>query len=476
MKHVEKTTTSPSMAVTTEQELPDALRASWLKAVSAMQLRNYKYVLQLVPPILKVAPNFLPARQLARKAAAALQSGKKTLFGMSGGSLAALKLAPQVKKDPAAALVAIEEELADDPHSPQLNGLLKEAALALNMPETAAFALETILEGNPKDTKTLHELAQLHMQYDQPEKAAEVFNKILEINPSDLIAAKGAKDAAARITIQKGGWDSEQTTYRELIRDKEQAVSLEQQARVVRSEEMIDRQLAELHQQVEAQPQSIELSRRIAELYEQKGDLGSAIQWFDYAYQLGGGADLALARKSSELKLKQFSEAIEQWQAYLDSHPGEEEAANARAQLEELKRQRDEFRLQDAQQRVEKYPTDLQFRYELGEIYFQVGRPQDAIPELQRARQNPNVRLRASFMLGRCYEAKGLLDLAAKTLSEAASEIPTMDSLKKDILYTLGLIYEKSGQRENYLDCMKKIYEVDYGYRDVAPRVEGAAG
>jgi len=67
-----------------------------------------------------------------------------------------------------------------------------------------------------------------------------------------------------------------------------------------------------------------------------------------------------------------------------------------------------------------------------------------------------------------------MFDLAAKTLSDAAGELTAMDAVKKDVIYNLGLVYEKMGQAEKSVDCMKQIYEVDYGYRDVAPRVEGS--
>jgi hypothetical protein len=47
-----------------------------------------------------------------------------------------------------------------------------------------------------------------------------------------------------------------------------------------------------------------------------------------------------------------------------------------------------------------------------------------------------------------------------------------MDGTKKDIIYNLGQVYERMGDKEKSLDCMKEIYEVDYGYLDVARRVE----
>jgi hypothetical protein len=49
-----------------------------------------------------------------------------------------------------------------------------------------------------------------------------------------------------------------------------------------------------------------------------------------------------------------------------------------------------------------------------------------------------------------------------------------MDATKTEIVYNLGIVYDKMGEREKSLNCMKQIYEVDYGYKDVADRVESS--
>jgi hypothetical protein len=61
-------------------------------------------------------------------------------------------------------------------------------------------------------------------------------------------------------------------------------------------------------------------------------------------------------------------------------------------------------------------------------------------------------------------------------LEEAASEITSMDAMKKEIVYNLGIVYEEMGEAEKSIGAMKGIYESDYGYRDVAARVESAYG
>jgi hypothetical protein len=49
-----------------------------------------------------------------------------------------------------------------------------------------------------------------------------------------------------------------------------------------------------------------------------------------------------------------------------------------------------------------------------------------------------------------------------------------MDAMKKEIVYNLGLTYERTGDQEKSLACMKQIYEVEHGYKDVATRVESS--
>jgi len=463
------------MAVKTEKDLPEPHRSTWLKALSATQLRNYGYAVQLLQTVLKTHPDFLAGRQLLRKAALAKNAGKKSMLsGLSSASFSTMKAQGLIKKDPVAAMDAVEKILESEPYSPQANMLLRDAALAANLPEVAAFALETIIEGNQKDTKTMHELAKHYVQFGQPDKAVEVYTAINVIIPNDLTAVKGGKDAAAANSMLRGGWEREDTTYRDLIKNKEEAISLEQQGRVVRSEDMIEHLLVDLHAAAEADPTSVDNSRKIAELYNQKGDLASAEQWYTYAASLTGNSDLAMLRKAADLRIKQFDMAIAARQEILEATPDVPEAAQYLEEIESFVIQRAELLLSDARGRVEGNPTDLQARFELGENLVTAHKYQEAIPELQKARNNPNVRIRSMGLLGQCFMARTMYDLAAQTLSEAAAELPAMDATKKDIIYTLGLVYEKMSRLDDSITQMKLIYSVDYGYRDVAARVEGS--
>jgi tetratricopeptide (TPR) repeat protein len=239
--------------------------------------------------------------------------------------------------------------------------------------------------------------------------------------------------------------------------------------------ESLDQQIAETYVLHQAQPENVDLARRLGTLNEQKDEIEAATAWYQYAADLTKGSDAGLVRKVSDLRMKRFEHEIAEHEEFLSIHgTGGELYAKKSEELRVAKQKRVEILIGNAHQRVERNPTDLQLRFKLGEHLVNAGHFREALPELQRARQNPNARLKAMNLLGRCYSELGMLDLAMKQLEEASKEILSMDAMKKEIVYNLGLVYERTSEREKSLLCMKQIYEADYGYKDVAARVESS--
>src|SRR5581483_3470327 len=195
------------MAVKTEKELSETQRAHWLKAVAAIELRNFGYAISLLQGILRHAPEFLTGRQLLRRAEVARKrAAKKAFFNVSTAPIAVMKAQREVKKDPKNAILLIEKVLEDDPYNKQANLVLKEAAVAAGWPEIGVFALRTLLEESPKDVKVLHELGRLYHAMELSNEEVEVYNEITAIDPLDAEAVRLGKDAAARASMTTGGW------------------------------------------------------------------------------------------------------------------------------------------------------------------------------------------------------------------------------------------------------------------------------
>jgi tetratricopeptide (TPR) repeat protein len=463
------------MAVKTERELNETQRALWLKTLAAVELRNFGYAISLLQGILKQEPQFLTARQLLRRAEVAKQkSGKKSFFNISTAPIAVMKAHREIKKAPQRAVEMIEKVLEEEPYNRQANLTLKEAAVAAGWPEIGVFALRTLLEENPRDVKLLHELGQLYHQTGQNNEEVEIYNRISEIDPLDAAALRLGKDASARASISTGGW-AQAESYRELIKDKDVAVSLEQQRRMQLTGEALERQIAELQTRQQTEPQNIDVARRLGALCEQKDDIEAATKWYQRAVDLTGGSDAGLIRKVSDLKMRGAERDIAAHEEFLAGHQ-KKDAVHAKKteELQAAKKKRAGILIEETKKQLERNPTDLQVRFELGEHLVSGQRFREAVPELQRARQNPNARLKAMNLLGVCYRELGMLDLAMKQFEDAAKEILLMDRMKKEIVYNLGIVYEKMREREKSLNCMKQIYEADYGYKDVAERVESS--
>ena len=463
------------MAVKTEKELNETLRSQWLKAVAAIELRNFGYAISLLQDVLRKEPEFLTGRQLLRRTEVSKsKAAPKSRFNISTALIAVMKAQREIKKDPRRTVEMIEKILEEEPYNRQANLVLKEAAVAAGWPEIGVFALRTLLEGNPRDVKVLHELGRLYHELGQNEDAVEAYSRISEINPLDAEALRLGKDASARASMASGGW-TQAASYRDVLKDKEMAVSLEQQSRMKLSDESLDQQIAETYAAHQAQPENVDLARRLGALNEQKNDFESAISWYQYAADLTKGTDAGLVRRVSDLRMKSFEREIAEHEQFLSAHgPDHELYATKNEALRNAKKKRVEILIADARERVARNPTDLQLRFELGEHLVNASEFREAVPELQRARQNPHMRLKAMNLLGRCYSELGMFDLAARQLEEAAKEIVVMDATKKEIVYNLGSVYERMGEREKSLQCMKQIYEADYGYKDVAERVESS--
>src|ERR1043166_2012957 len=89
------------MAVKTEKELSETQRNLWLKAVTAVELRNLGYAISLLQEILKQEPQFLMGRQLLRRTEVTKnRSTKRSFFNISTAPIAVMKAQREIKKDP----------------------------------------------------------------------------------------------------------------------------------------------------------------------------------------------------------------------------------------------------------------------------------------------------------------------------------------------------------------------------------------
>jgi len=452
-----------------ESKLPQNIKALWLKALSAVETNNHEYAASLLHAVLKEAPDYLEGRKTLRKCQIQLNKGKKKggLFGSKGGGFSSMKIGSQAKKEPAAAVIAIEKELDKDPFNEQLNELLFDTFMRLNMLDSASFALETVRKGHPENTKLLHKLAEHYLARDMPTEASEVYADIVKRDATDSAAIKGSKDATARASMKKQRWEDAENA-RDVMKDEAGMQELEAASRAGMTRDQLEAKRDRLIEKYNDNPNHLLTVKDLAAVFEQLEDWPNASTFFDWAHQLSSG-DIALANKASIMRDRAAEFVLHQLHQAAEADP---ENTDLRREYDEKRAARLAEQIEIARKRVDQNPTDPQLRFEYGQALYFAGHYGDAIPQLQQATRNPHIRTRVLLMLGRTFRAKNMFDLAIKQLSDALADLHAMDNVKKEVLYEKGLIHDGMGDKSAALECFKQIYEVDYGYLDVAKRVE----
>ena len=453
------------ITIVSDRELPSAEIGLWMKAQQAVEAQNYKYAVSILRTLIKRVPGFLTGRKVLRACEVKItpEAGRRSSL-FTGVRLTT------TRKDPETTITTIEDELEKDPYSIPANETLFAAATDLGLAEMAAFALETICQGQPNPKKHLHLLANHYIKNEQFSEAAETYRRVLKLDRTDPVAMRGEKDCAARASMRQGNWEGS-GDFRTKMKNQNATAELESADKVGLTRAEMEARLAQLSQEYASDNTNLQVVKGIASIYEQMEDYANAYSFYAYAFQLSGNTDFSINEKAMEMREMTMQAELAYYEQVLAADPNNEEA---KAALAQRKKEIAIAVVADAKARVDANPTDAALQLKYGQALYDAEQYSEAIPALQRARNNPNLRIKAMLVLGRCYAAKNMSDMAIRQLEDACAEHTGMDDTKKDLLYLIGDLYSQVGNKEKALENFKKIYEVDYGYKDVANRVESA--
>ncbi len=455
------------MAITKASDLPKKSQDLFQKAMSAMERDNLHYAIDIFSSLLELHPHALEIREMLRAAEIKQLHGRKrnqftNILAYVSGAGNVLAITGSLKNKPAKSLKAAEGLLKKDPLNKYFLALHARAAIAADIPEAAIHSLKLAHETYPKDANILSRLAEAYQNINNTSQAKICYEKLVHLRPNDPKAIKAFKDACARETMDKGGWE-ESEDYRGVLKDKDEAVLLEQDAKSMKSEKDVESLIKENEERMQAEPANVTIRRALAELYAKTNRFEDALSVLDDAQKLTGGGDPQVDRAITLIKTRQFEHLVEKAR-----EAGDEE------QVAKLEAEQEEFIYEDLKDRVRRYPNDLQLKYEYGMQLFKRDMITEAIQQFQLSQRNPQRRIRSLYYLALCFKEKNQFDIAAEQLEKASEELSTMDETKKDIIYELGLLHEAMGNKEKAVEYFKKIYAVDIGYREIAAKIESS--
>jgi tetratricopeptide (TPR) repeat protein len=311
-------------------------------------------------------------------------------------------------------------------------------------------------------------LAEAYIAAKMHKEAVRVADELLKVRPQDGDALALMRKASVAQTMDKGNWES-QSSFRAKLKDENLATSLEQASKVVTSSEMTERLIAEAKDRLALQPENLNHYRAVIEGYRRLDNPAAALEYVKIARQLPTAmGDATLEKLQSDLVVAVLENKLKAATEAAAAAPADETAkkavADARAQLTKVK-------LDDARSYVERYPNDYAARFTLANLLYDAGDYQAAIGNYQQAQKSPKVRIAALGGMGRALKARKMYDLAVQQFQTAKAELPTMDDLKKDIIYQLAECYEGMGRQEDAINEFKLIYSEDIGFRDVADKI-----
>ena len=431
----------------------------------ALETGRYELAVDMLMEAVAAAPDVLETRKLLRAAQIAnfRKNGKAGFGAKLGYMMARQKIMALVKKGKGEeAMAEAEKLLCQNPLDADNIEAAVKAAEAAGRADHAAVSIEAAYECSNKDTSLLERVATYYTMAKRWDKARDAYRKLSEMKPGDQRVMQLLKNAEAQATMNSGWVETagKKGGFQNLIANKEQAAKLDAANKAVVSGDDAEILIQEKLKQIEAEPKNMNARRALARLYIQGKRYYEAIEVLQQAIEVSGTMDPELDRMLSQTKVQYYDQQIEA----LRANGQEEDAVN-------LEGEKNQFVFDDLAMRVERYPNDLHLRFELGKQYFTYGYYDDALTHLQLAQKSPKDRLWALYYLAMCFLSQGQSDMGVMQLETARDAIPTMDDLKKKVVYQLGLCAEAAGDLQKAYQYYKDVYSADVGFEDLSERM-----
>ena len=443
------------------------------KAQEALDKRNYDYAIDLAGQILEFNPSNAQARKILRASLMGRCEIQKTrpspYLAFITGLIPVIKIYLfSLLKKYGPVLQAGEEFLSKNPYSIWGRLIVGTALENLNYTDSALEEFEALVALNPRDVKAIKSLGELYRLKNDIKKAVHFYQMALSLRPSDLQTTRALKDLAALTTLNEGGWSTAKSS-RDIVKDTKGAQELEKETQFVKDSD-IPQEINRLKGIVGQNPQNpdnVRFLKKIGELQARQKDFTKALATYEQALKLTP-SDGSLSMKIGDIKVQFFDERIRELQHKLKSEPGNQPFKESLAKAQQEK---NKFRIEEYRQRVQLYPTNLIYRYQLGRAFYDAKVFDEAVAEFQASLRDHKLRTDSLNYLGLCFIAKKLYDMAIGQFTKALESGTLTSDYTKAVRYNLGLAYEYNQNREQAISEYKKIMEVDINYRDVSDRV-----
>jgi tetratricopeptide (TPR) repeat protein len=313
-----------------------------------------------------------------------------------------------------------------------------------------------------------------------PDKSLQAAEAALRLDPTDGALAASIRNLAAKAAMAKGGYEQagQAGGFRQNIRDADKQRQLEEQDRVVKTEEVMDRLVntaAEDYARRPDDPHAIQLyATRLIER-RQPGDEDRALEVLEKGYQTT--QKFGFRQQAGDVRIAQLRRRAGDVRRALEATP---EDATLKARLEEANAALSALEIEEFRARVHAYPTDNALKFELGKRLFAAQNYDEAIPLFQTAATG-DARIRASVYdyLARSFMAIGFVEEAISIYRQALEVRDVAPELNMELRYGLMDALMRRSDESRDLNAAEEADKIasaiaiqQFGYKDIRQRRE----
>lgn len=302
--------------------------------------------------------------------------------------------------------------------------------------------------------------------------AEEAYN----LDKSDGKLMDQIKQLTAARAIQQGGYQQtvgQEGGFRGNIRDADKQRALEESESLAGNADIESRNIERARREFEENPLSIDVIRRYAQLLKRLQTPESelkAIEVYEAGFARTG--DFGLKAAANDIRLVQSRREVRQLAERASAAPADAELQQI---SENAKRKLLETEFADFTERIARYPTDRNLKYEAGRSALELGKIESAMALFQAAKEEPRLRVDGARMLGRCFAAEGWHNEAIGEYREALAAVDaTTSDREQDIRYDLMLSLAAQAREEKSSAYAKEAVEIcsvimrkDISFRDI---------
>lgn len=357
--------------------------------------------------------------------------------------------------------------------------------------EEAHQAYDRVLRQNATHTGALAADAEVLVKLDRLEESAERYQRLLAMRPNDDKITHRLRDISARSYARTGIPENLQA----------RRAAIEKERREAPAPPEIMEELEKSLLEYKKNPGDLDLGVRIAvhyrkaELYDAANSILASILDKNPHYTPARREQARVWRFSGELTIAQNL-----YHELLDESPGdlalkdeylqtsvawlEKQCQERKAdkelfnRFERTKVERDQARIAWLTHWISDHPEAFDERLELASLLLNGGRPDDAVPILQRAIHEPSYAGKGFYLLGQCFRAKGDTPLAVLQYEKALDFFKNkgyshvLSSDLKQVYYALGMAKAELGDRDGAKEAYGVVYSADVNYKDIRQRYE----